>query len=1029
LSLPKFSVNRRVTVSMLILILVLFGVFSFTRLGLDMMPEIEYPTLVVITTYPGASAEDVERLITVPVEGAVSAIKGIEKMTSTSYESQSAVTVNFKWGADLNLAAQDIRENLDRARGLLPADISDPVIHKFDMSQMPILMYGVSGMDSPMELQKFLRDVIAPRVEGLEGVATMRAVGGPEREINVFLNKTRLDQYGIGPEAVVNALAQANVNIPNGYLNVGRREFLVRTVGEFNDLNTIAGTIIAVPGGTPVRISDVGRVADTERDVRNYVRLNGKDAVLMQVTKQSGANTLETVRKVRELLEKLKTGVAANIEFIPISDQGEAVENVTNDATGSALVGAILAVLILWAFLRNWRPTFVIALAIPISIITTFIGLYAFGYTLNMITIAGFALAAGMLIDNSVVVIENIYRHLESGEHRNDAAIKGAQEVGLAISASTLTTIAVFVPLSLAGGFAGKIAQPLALTVSAGLAASLLVAITIVPMFASVIFKKRAGKNLSAEASGGKLFRGLQNGYGGMLGWALKHRVIVVLFTLCVFGSSMYGMTLLGAEFMPEGDSGEGSVSIKMPIGANLAETNSFVRVIEEKIISIPEVKNVCLLIGGIGGGGDVGEAQIYFKLNPLDERGRTTKQVVEEIRQSMPKVYDIAISFPGAGGGGGSGAPIEIKFFGSDLRALEVYANSAKAIIGKFEGLRDVSVSASEGKPELRIIPDRDKAAMMGFTVSDVGLGIMYANMGVVATKYRSGGEELDVRVRLEEQGRATLEEFTSIPLISRSGISTPIMNIGRIVPKRGPVSIYREERVPSVSVSAKIAGRDIQGEMTKIQAALKEMEAAMPDGYRIDYGGSYGEMQDTFMNMMIAIIVAVLLIYMIMAAQFESFTQPLIVMFTVPLAFIGVVTGLMVMGHPLSVPVFMGIIVLVGIVLNNGIVMIDCVNRLRADGLGMKEALIQGACTRLRPILITSVTTIAALLPMTLSQGQGSEMQSPLGTAVAFGLASSTLLTLFVVPVFYSIIAGIASWAARILAKIVLGEDTAQA
>jgi len=1079
MNLPKLSVNRRVTVSMLILIMILFGAMSFVKLGLDMMPDLEFPNLTVVTAYSGAAAEDVEQLVTRPIEAAVASLKGIDKLTSTSAEGLSTVSVNFKWGTNLDIASQDIRESISRIKTYLPSGINDPMVMKFDMSQMPVLLYGVSGMNNTLELQKYFEDAIVPRVERLEGVASMAVFGGPEREINVFLNKTRLDQYKIGPDAVMGALMTSNMNVSSGHVSAGHQEYLIRTMGEFGNIATIANTIITTVNGSPIRIGDVARVEDTQKEQRNYVRMNGRDGVVFMITKQSGSNTLKTVNEVKNLLEQLKPSMPPDVQYVPIFDQGEMVERVTGNATESAVMGTILAIVILWFFLRNWRPTFVIAMAIPISIITTFIGMYSLGYTLNVITIGGFALAVGMLVDNAVVVIENIYRHLEEGKHRNVAAVDGATEVGLAITASTLTTVAVFVPLALAGGFAGKIAQPLALTVCAGLGASLLVAITIVPMLASVFFKRKTkkikkggksgvvtdyvvpvgapmapvamagvgelGDNASAaehavvdhtfdnEAHGGRLFQAVQRGYESMLGWVLRHRFIVIFVTFALFVISILAMAKVGGEFMADSDRGMGTISIKLPVGTNLEETNRLVKTIEDRILAVPETRIVCAMIGRLsdegaaGMDGDVNEATVFFKLKKFKERTRSTKEVVNEIRTSIPELYDVVIDFASGGMMGASSNPIELKFFGSDLTALKAYADSAKAMMDKIPGLNDVIVSMREGKPELRIIPDRDKTAMMGFTMSDIGNGIKYANLGQVVTRYREAGEEYDVRIRLDESDRSTRDKVTAIPVISRSGVVTQVVNLGDIKYERGPISIYRENRVRCITVTAKTDSRDIQGEMAKVQEALKDMQASLPNGYFIEYGGSYEDMQDTFKDLLLALGIAILLIYMVMAAQFESFTQPFIVMFTVPLAFIGVAFGLLVMGHPLSVAAFIGIIILVGIVVNNGIVMITFINQLRAEGHSMRDALIKASGIRLRPILITSLTTIFGILPMAVAKGQGSEMQSPLGTAVAFGLASSTLLTLFVVPVFYSIVDGIAHWITGILKHVFLGETQA--
>jgi len=1029
MSLAKFSVTKRVTISMLVLIIILFGFISFQKLGLDLMPDLEFPVLTISTTYEGAAAEDVEQLVTRPIEQAVSTIKGIDKITSTSSEGLSVVTVTFEWGTNLDFAGQDIRENISRLRHFLPDEIEDPMVIKMDLSQMPILLFGVSGMQNTSELRNYLDQTVGPRIERLNGVASVIVAGGLEREINVYLNKTRMDQYRIGPDAVMASLAASNVNVSSGYVKANHQEYMVRTMGEFKDINTIANTVITSVGGTPIRINDVARVVDTFKENRSYMRINGRDGVVLFITKQSGANTLETVRSIKALLKELGPTLPKDLKFMTVLDQGDMVEKATGNAANSAIVGAVLAILILWLFLRNWRPTLVIALAIPISIITTFIGMHILGYTFNIITIGGFALAVGMLVDNAVVVIENIYRHLELGLHRNDASVKGSDEVGMAITASTLTTIAVFVPLALAGGYAGKIAQPLALTICAGLTASLFVAITIIPMLASVIFKKRTFKKgeESVEAHGGKLYHSFLKLYEGSLRWALNKWYLVSFVTIVLFFLSIFGLKVIGGEFMPEGDDGMGQIRLTLPVGTNIEETNRLFTVIEQKTLSIPEIEGVATMIGRVGdrgnGPSDVNEGQIFFRLKPFTERKRSTQEVVNEIRQSIPELYNVRVEFPKMGMASGSAHPVELVFYGKDLTELKAYADSAQHVMQKMDGLFDVNTSMGDGKPELRIIPDRDRSSIMGLSMLEIGNGIKYANLGQVVTRYRESGDEFDVRIRLDEEDRLTQSSIKSIPLISRTGVVSQVGNVGEIKYTTGPITIERENRVRKITVYANTKERNIQAYVEKIREQIQPMETAMPNGYFVEYGGAYKDMADTFKDLVLALVIAVILVYMVMAAQFESFSQPFVVMFTIPLAFIGIVGGLMIMGHPLSVPGFMGIIILAGIVVNNGIVMISFINQLREEGFSKREAIVQASVIRLRPILITSLTTIIGVLPMALSNSQGSELQSPLGTVVAFGLATSTLLTLFIVPILYSGVDKISSFFTKRFKKVVLG------
>ena len=1035
MNLPEFSVNRRVTISMMIMIVLLFGIISFFQLGLDLMPEMEFPILTIMTKYEGVAAEDVEQLVTRPLEEVVSRSKGIKKVTSTSEEGMSIIMAEFKWGTNLDFAGQDIRENISQMSMFLPDDMDDPMVLKQDMNQMPVVISGVTGMKNTQVLKKYLKDNIVPRLERIEGVAGAMIFGGLDREINIYIDKSRLETYGISMDQLMGALYMANKNTSGGYARSGHREYLVRTVGEFADIRTIGATVVGSNGIQPIRVKDIARIENSYKERRHNMRLNERDAVILLVTKQSGSNTVKVIRSVDKVLEELRPTMPNDIRFKEVIDQASLIENATSNTTRTALIGGLLAVVILFFFLRNWRPTVTIAIAIPISIITSFIGLRLFNYTFNMITIAGFALAVGMLIDNAVVVIENIYRHLEEGKPRNEAAKIGATEVGMAITASTLTTMAVFVPMALGGGVAGQLTQPLAVTICVGLIASLLVAITIVPMIASVIFKKRT-KEEYAATHGTKGFKAIQTMYGGILRWVLRHRVIVLSVVFLLFAGSIAGAYFLGAEFMAGSDNGMAIFNVKLPVGTNLQETNRIVSVIEKTCNEIPETDAVIAMVGpsedmGSGGGGfgasDVNEAMFMMRFKQKPIRKRSSEAIVDDLRNSLPELYDVEVNFidMSSSMGGNAESPVEIKFFGKDLDVLKEKAGDAMALITDVEGLRDLNITMREGKPELRIIPDREKTAAMGLSMSDVGEAIRKANLGQVVTRYRDKGDEIDVRIRLDERDRYSVDDIRTLPVVSRMGMATPVANVADIIHTEGPIKITRENRVRKVSLTANIKGRDVGSIVADIKERLAPLD--MPSGYFIEYGGSYQQMQDSMKDLLYALIIAVILIYMIMAAQFESFTQPLVIMVTVPLAFIGVVAGLGITGYSISVPAVIGFIMLAGIVVNNGIVMLSYVNQLEAQGFEKNEALIHAATVRLRPILITSLTTIMGVLPMAVSRSQGSEMSAPIGISVGFGLLFSTMLTLIVVPVLDSIAEGISAGVKNGFKKVVLGHEKA--
>ena len=585
MTLPEFSVNRKITVLMLILIISLFGVLSFFRLGLDMMPDLGYPVVSVVTTYEGVSSEDIENLITESVEVVVSAVKNVKKVTSISQEGISAVIVEFEWETKLDFAAQDVREKLSWLTDYLPDDADSPLVVKFNTADYPILYYGVTCMEDTRTLRKYLDDNVKPRLERLEGVASVYIMGGLEREINVFIDRDKLDAFNISIDQVVGKLAMENVNVSGGHVTKGYIEYLVRTMGEYKDVDAIRNTIVAMHGTTPVYIKDIAAVQDTYKEIRNYARTNGRPSVIFMIMKQSGVNTVSVIKRVKKTLTDIKKYVPPDIVFYPVMDQGRVINKVTYRTGQNAILGGIFAILMIFAFLLDWRPTLTVALAIPLSVVTTFIRIHTFDYTLNIMTLGGMALGVGMLVDNAVVVIENTFRHLEEGKDRNAAAKLGAEEVGMAITASTLTTIAVFLPMTLSSGIAGRLSRPLAVTVTLALLASLFVALTIVPMISSVLFKKGSNKKRSNEKTISLFFMKVRGRYTSMLRWSLGHRKTVITIAALSFLVSVAAVPILGTEFMPKQDIPLLMMKINLPVGTSLDETNRTVKKIENIIL------------------------------------------------------------------------------------------------------------------------------------------------------------------------------------------------------------------------------------------------------------------------------------------------------------------------------------------------------------------------------------------------------------------------------------------------------------
>lgn len=1023
MSLPEFSVSRRVTITMLILIVALFGVIFFPRLGMELMPEIGFPMVAIVTQYEGVAPEDIEKSVTRSIEAAVSNIQGVENIRSTSTQGTSSVQVAFDWDTNIDLAAQDVRDSLSMMSEFLPDDAKDPIVLKFDLSAMPIIFYVVTGIKDTMVMRKYLEDIVQPRVERIAGVAIAAPMGGLTREILISVRHDELSKRGLSIDQLVAALRMGNLNVSGGLIVDADSEHLIRTIGEFEDLDEIRETVVFARGDVRVLIRDVAEVIDTHREIRQYVRAGGEPAVLFMVMKRSGANTVTTARAVRKELEEIKEVMPA-LQFRAVMDQAEIIEQVVSKTSANAYQGAILAVLFIAIFLWSLRATVTIAVAIPLAIMTTFIGMYAIGYTFNLLTLGGLALGVGMLVDNAVVVIENTFRHLEKGESPAVSAAKGAEEVSMAITASTLTTMSVFLPMIIVGGLAGKFTQPLALTVCVALLASLFVAITLVPAIAATLFHSGKADEYRKRFEEG-WFMNLAVWYRGTVSAALRHPLLVIGTALAMFGGSIFVLYRVGVDFVPSQDVPMAFMQARMPVGTTLEETNRAVVGIEKAAALIPGIKLVAAMVGSDDenammsadgqSSSDVNEAMIFMRLENREDRELGSLEIEDRLRAAAPNVPGGEFNFMQLGmasaGTGAEQTPVAIRVFGPDLKVLGRLGRDIRDRITTVTGLRDVRLDTEQGKPEFRISLDRKRAAEKGLSVYQVASTVRAAVQGVRATVYRTGGEEFTIRVRFREADRDTLAKIKAItipaPAIGQPGRVEMVRlgDIAEISVGTGPLAIRREGRERKVAVTAAVTGRDLGTIMKEVDDRLADLD--VPTGYTIDYGGTYQDMQETMASLGWAFLAAMLLVYMILAAQFESLVQPFIIMFTVPLGVIGIAVGLGAMGMSLSMPAMLGGCILVGIVVNNAIVMIDHINRLRRDGMEFREAIVQGATDRLRPILVTSLTTILGILPMGLSTSQGAEMRAPMGIAIAGGLTFGMLLTLFVIPVAYKLMA----------------------
>ncbi len=1019
MNFAKFSVNKPVTITMIILIIVVFGLLSFSRLGLDMLPEIDYPVVSIVTTYTGVSSQDIEEVLTKPIEDAVSTTKGIKNIKSISREGMSLIMVEFETGTNVDFAAQDLRDKIDLIIDYLPDDASRPMVVKMDVGAMPVLGYGVTSKTlSGLELKQILKDNIKDKLERLDGVAAVDLRGGGEKEILISLNKAKLDSYGLSEAQIIALLRRENINLAGGFIEQGKQEFPLRTVGEYQNIEEIKNIVLAVRDDVPIYLKDVAEIKKTRQEIRGYSRTNGQESVLMLVSKQSGANTSQVVERVKKALPELKKYLPEDVEFYLVMDQSRLIKASTSSTTQSGLIGGLLAMIMVYLFLRNWRPTLAIGLAIPLSIIATFIPVYLVGYTLNLMTLGGLALGIGMLVDNAVVVIENIYRHLEVTGKRKQAAVAGTNEIAMAITASTLTTVAVFLPMAFGSGIAGQLSRGLVLTIIFSLFASLFIALTLVPMLAAKIFKKRTSAQDYRQASGNLQFLKVKGIYEKILAWSLKHRAKTIGLAIGLLILTLSLIPFIGTEFMPTSDQSIMLIKISLPVDSSLTVTDKAVQQVEKVIFSQvgDNLINVSSFVGqnegmaqdqaaGFSNAG-VNEAMIFIRLKDKAQRPLSQAQITEVIRQHLPKIEGLKVNFVDMASMmmGEAKTPIEIKIFGKDLNTLKKISDDISAQIAVVPGVRDVDTSFKQSKKELDIKINRDKAARLGLSVGQIGQAVKSAVQGQVVTYLRSGGEEIDIRVRYRAQDRDQLNKIKNISILSPSGAIVNLADVAQIKLAQGPVKINRENHLRVVSVTANTLDRDVGSVVNDIKSKLADYQ--MPSGYFLEYGGAYKQMKESFSTLALALLIGILLVYMVMASQFESLLYPFIVMFEIPLAFIGVGLALFLTRQSLSIPSFMGIIMLGGIVVNNAIVLIDYVNQLRRQGMDKMSALIKGGTTRLRPILITSLTTILGMVPMALSQQEGAEMMRPMAVAVIGGLFVSTALTLVVIPVVYSLV-----------------------
>jgi HAE1 family hydrophobic/amphiphilic exporter-1 len=996
---------------MVTLIVVTLGTVSLDRLRIDLLPSVEEPTLTVRTEYEGASPEVIERLVTQIVEEIIGTVPGVEEMTSESSEGNSTVRVTFVWGTDIDAAALDVQAQLEDEISELPEDIVRPRVSKFDVASFPVVLLGISSALDPVDLTQLIEDQIRYRFAHVPGVAQVDLWGGFNREVRIELDPDRVKALGLPLDRVLEAIEDANLDLPAGQIERGRHEVTLRAPAEFADLEEIRNTVIVKREGAPVTLRQVADVTDTYEKLTRVIRVNGERGLRVAIRKQADANTVEVAKRI---LAEINAANAAfpQIHIVPVINQGNFIERSIANVAQSVLYGGGLAVLVLLFFLLSLRSTLVIAVAIPISVIATFALMYVGGLTLNLMTLGGLALGVGMMVDSSIVVLENIFRRRhEARESPEVAAVEGTREVGPAIIASTITTLVIFLPVIFIRGVTGLLFRELAYVIMFALFCSLAVSLSLVPMLASRLLTRSlpgaGGSSRWARWAGvaRALFAALDEGYRDLLSRVLNHRVVTVTGAVAVLGASLLLAPLIGTEFLPPSDEGEVRVTGETEVGTRLDLVDQQSRRMEAIIdAAVPEAVASVVSVRGP-------ESEIRLALTPVVERDRSNVEIAQDLRRRLAgAVPGMEVRTRAPQGqfllerllGGDEGLTVEIRGF--DLATLDSLANRVAESIAEVPGITDVDVSREAGVPQQEIRVDRSKVADLGLSVRDVTEVLETAVAGSRVGEFRAEGNSYRILVQLKDVEKRSLDEILDLTLTTASGDQVALRNVVLTEPSRGPTVIERKNQQRLATVSANVAGRDMGSVAREVERRLAGVPR--PVGYDLRVAGDFEEQQKAFRELLISLVLALILVYMVLASQYESLRNPLIVMASVPMAAVGVLLTLFLTNTTLNLQSFIGCIMLGGIVVNNAILLVDQAGNLSRSGMPVREAVMEAGRRRLRPILMTTLTTVLALLPLAFGIGEGADAQAPLARAVVGGLIGSTLITLVLIPVVYSLV-----------------------
>lgn len=1009
------SVRKPISTILIFVGVIIFGLFSLKNLAIDQMPEMDFPAISVITVYNGANAGDIENNVTRILEDNLNTVNDLEELHSTSQDGTSIIFLEFEWGTNLDNASNDIRDVVGRVSGFLPEDAEDPIILRFSSSMAPILVLTVVADESYSALDKILEEQLVNRLNRVNGVGSVSVMGAPVREIQVNVDPRKMEAYGLTVEQIGGVIARENVNISGGSIDIGNNTFNVKADGEFNSSDDLYSVLISSAGGQEVYLRDVATIVDTLEKATLDERVNGQKGVRIVVQKQSGANTVGIVEEVQKMLPRIEAQFPVDIKMDILQDNSSDIQDSISSLSQTVMFAFLFVIVVVLFFLGRWRATLIICLTIPVSLVVSFIYLYVTGGTLNIMSLSSLSIAIGMVVDDAIVVLENITTHIDKGSKPKEAAIYGTNEVWLSVIATTLTVVAVFLPLTLVGGMAGIMFEQLGWIVSLVITVSTIAAITLTPMLSSLMLDTK----IKGEYKGlGKIFKPidkfldkLDHSYEKMLRWSVRHKSLMFFIPLLLLiGSIFLFKTSISTEFMPMTDEGRMSAVVTLEQNLNVEYTTEIAREIDSVIYAkYPEVLILSTSAGAAPGSnifaamGNTGSNIINYtmRMATADERERSVFEIADLFREDLAQIPEIKEVSVTAGGGMGD-ATVSVDIFGYDFDITNAIAQDLKQKISRLEGARDVRLSRDDMRPEYNVSFDRNKLALYGLNSATVSSAIRNRISGMTAALYREDGEEYDIKVRYDEQFRTSLEDIKNIIVYTPQGNPIRVGDVSEIIEEFTPPKIQRNNRQRVLSVNVALGNKVPLGDMVnEIEKILKGYD--LPDNVFVEIGGSNEDMQESFADIIILFILIVLLVYIVMATQFESLVMPFVIMFTILYALPGVILALYITSTPLSLVALIAAVMLVGIVVKNGIVMVDYTNLLRERGYSLNDAVTMAGKSRLRPVLMTSLTTILGMLPMAIGIGSGAEMWQPMGIAVIGGLVFSTVLTLLAVPALY--------------------------